>query len=203
MVPDSYHDFFVASASAAGALIGLLFVALSIWQDRDEEAEHVEAHSLRATAAFTVFSNALVVSLFALVPGDDLGTAATIVALLGLGFVTASAVRLARLRRTAVTVRRRDFVFIVGVTALFAWQLEMALRLWIHPGRHDIVGGLCTAVVISFSYGIGRAWELIGGPQVGVVSEVGRLLQEPGTPCAAPADTPPAGAPPADDAQAT
>lgn len=66
MVPADYHEFFSGCATVAGALIGLLFVAISVsphWPAPDAESTMFET---RAGVAFAVLINTLVVALVGL-----------------------------------------------------------------------------------------------------------------------------------------
>jgi hypothetical protein len=176
MVPTADHDFFTAAAAAVGTLIGLLFVALSVWRESDDVRGHVETHRLRAAAALTVFTNALTVSLFALVPEDNLGETATILAIVGLVSILASALRVVRLHRDGIFVRMRDLLFIGGGGALFVVQLLRGAVLWEHPRQSRVVNEIAELTIFFLLFGIARSWELIGGPEVGFLREAAQML---------------------------
>jgi len=169
VVPDNLHDFFIASAGVAGALVGLLFVAISIAADRLAAVRaEAQLHRVRALAALGAFVNALVVSLVALLPGDSLGSAVLIVAVVGLLLVGASLLSLLRAHQLRGR-QRRDALFVIGLLLVFGLQLAQAVLLINRPDDTQVVGTIAVLVLVCFMVGIGRAWELVGAPSLGAL----------------------------------
>lgn len=177
MVPADIHDFFVSSAGVAGALIGLLFVAISVAADRLARVEaEGQVHRIRARAALLAFVNALAVSLFAMLPGENIGLTAITVAILGLLFVLASLLSLVRLRDVRWATAR-DALFLVGMVVVFILELTSGIDVYQRPGDAGSVQEIAILVAVCFLIGIYRAWDLIGGPSIGFGHEVAALVR--------------------------
>jgi len=178
VVPAEIHDFFLASGGVAGALIGLLFVAISVSAERLARQDHAaQLHHVRASAALTAFINALVISLFALVPGQKIGLAAVIVGALGLGFVAAALLSLWRVRHVRWSTAR-DALFLLGLVAVFVVQVITGVQIIAQPAGAGNLNTIAILVIVCFLIGIARAWELIGGPLIGLTREVTALVSE-------------------------
>jgi len=154
---DSYNDFFAGSATIAGALVGLLFVALSIQPERNRDRHSVE-HRAVAGTAFTALVDALFTSLIGLQPGGGLQWGAIIFGAIGL----ISSVNLARRLREAsrrVQLSRRWSTFMGFIILVYAAQL--AVGLW-PMSQGDKASYTAAFIYAMFSLGIARSWELLG-----------------------------------------
>lgn len=170
MVPASFANFFLATAGAGGALIGLLFVAVSI--DRERTFGH-QAHPLRqgvASAAFAALSNAFFVSTWALLPHVNVGYVALIVGAASLLDTGRFAVDLLRRRaRPYPVVGWRGVARAVGIVApglaLYGYESVLAALLIQHPASVDYVYALGGVLLGIYAQGLARAWELLGAPR--------------------------------------
>jgi fucose 4-O-acetylase-like acetyltransferase len=188
VVPEDIRDFFTASGSVAGALIGLLFVAISVAGDRLARAEaDAQRLRIRAAAALTAFLNALAVSLFALIPGHKIGPAALAAGIVGLAFVLAALLSLIRAHQVRAA-KLGDAVFLLLLVVTFVIQVIQGAQVIAQPGNSGDVNTIAALVVVCFLIGIARAWELIGGPSIGLTREVTALVRGRGPGADHPAD---------------
>lgn len=169
-------SFFEASAGVAGALIGLLFVAVSVTLDRLAEEGSEQIPRVQASAALTAFTNALVVSLFSLLPGNPVGWTALSVGIVGITFVIASLLSVRRVHRSDPR-RMRDVLFLVGMLVVFVLEVEQGVAVIDNSRDAGAVQTLGVLVVVGFLIGIARSWELIGGPEIGLGREVRAIVR--------------------------
>ena len=180
MVPASFHDFFNGCASVAGALIGLLFVALSVSQEKLTGSDASIEHQVRAAAAFSALVNTLIIALVGLLPGASLGEVGIVLAIAGLATTTGSLALLYREQRRRVG--RGDVRLFAVLLVLYALQLANAVQL--NGSPRDVTGvarqgGLA---ILFFVFGIARSWQLVGARNVSLASTVTAVIQRPAGP---------------------
>ena len=173
MVPVSFHDFFSGCATIAGALIGLLFVALSVSPEylRGENAR--TDHQVRAGAAFSALVNTLILALLALLPTTDLGTVGIILAAIGLGTTAALIFALAREDKR---IGRGDLFMFVALLVLYGLQLANSLKLERTPHNVGLVVNQGELAVAFFLFGIARSWQLVGAREFGLMTTVAAMI---------------------------
>jgi Kef-type K+ transport system membrane component KefB len=154
----SYTSFFTGTATVAGALVGLLFVALSVSPERLRGDTGSLEHQAIAATAFTALVNALFVSLIGLEPGGGLRYGALILGLIGLSSSCGLALRLWRGRRVQELSGRWPLLLGV-IIAIYAVQVVTGAVPMSATGRADQAA---TFVYAMFAIGIVRAWELLG-----------------------------------------
>jgi hypothetical protein len=176
MVTGDYRDFFVALAGAAGALTGLLFVALSLTPRSSPTMATPLVRDVRASSALLAFTNALAVSLFGLVPDTNLGYPATAMGIVGLAFTAASLRSLLADLHTA-RARLRQLRLINLLVLIFGVELVGGILVII--GDHVITPKhlIGYALVASVLAGVARAWEIVSDHDTGLLASIATLVE--------------------------
>ncbi|HTZ30766.1 MAG TPA: hypothetical protein VMC83_42650 [Streptosporangiaceae bacterium] len=174
MVPAGYHDFFNGCASVAGALIGLLFVALSVSPAKLTGAESSAEHQVRAAAAFSALVNTLVVALSAMLPGTSLGDVGITLGCAGLA--TTSGLVVVLYREHQQKIGRGDIRMLAILLALYGLELANAVELGRSPHSAGGVSRQAWLAIFFFLFGIARSWQLAGARGISLASTVGRAL---------------------------
>jgi hypothetical protein len=180
VVPASYHDFFSACATVAGALIGLLFVAISISPAKLSGPIAEKDHQVKAAMAFSALVNTLVIALVTLLPRASLSLA--VIVLAGSGLSSTAGLIVLRLRDTGLRVRLDELILPGVLFLLYSLQLAIGIQLGgtpRAPGNLSSLGGLCIGF---FGFAIARAWALVGARNSSLLATVVEMASRPGDP---------------------
>ena len=168
MVPAEYQPFFMASTGASAALIGLLFVSVSVAPERVFGEKSDAVRQAQALSAFSALANIFFISLLSLIPDVPFGPLVTIVALPAM-VQTLGVLGLARQWRSAGIVFRGMFLFVASA-AIYGYELALGIELWRHPSDKGTLISVLFVLMGAYAIGLGRAWEIMGAPRSGFLA---------------------------------
>jgi len=171
MIPDQYREFFTATASTSGALIGLLFVAITVAPERERQEETRMEFRVRASVALLVFSNALSISLAALVPLVSLGWWC-LVSSLGILLFAAATTRSAMADRRRSPGSWRPIGLVAGLLVVVLFETWAGVRLVRDESNLNAIRILNYVLIADLLMGIGRAWQLASMRETGPLSSL-------------------------------
>lgn len=188
MVPPEYANFFVASTGASAALMGLLFVSITIAPERVFGEMALPGHRALALSSFTALANAFFISLSGLVPNVPFGLFVIIASGIAL---SQSLLLLGGLRSWQEQGRLfRGITLFVAAVAIYSGELAIGIELYINSpnasSNPGLVTGLLQLLLGVFAMGLARAWELLGAPRArglasSAVGWVEHRLEKPGS----------------------
>lgn len=165
MVPADYTTFFMTMAGVGATLFGLIFVAISIAPEVETGASAALERQVKATTAYVALLNSPIISLFALVPHQQIGIA--VLAFSGIGFINTFATIITLLLPSEQrSLRLRHSLFILAGLVLYGYEAAFGAQLVHTPQNVFTLFALSDLMIMISFFGVVRAWELIGVRQL-------------------------------------
>ena len=160
-----YQSFFVASAGASAALLGLLVVALSVVNADDNDSRTRELRTVLAGSAFVVLVDVFFVSIVALTGGSVvLALASGVMAIVGLLATRRLVPRAKRAGNFAPGFRSRRLNVAFATISVVGYSTQLVLALALLANRHSgaLQRALVLVIVAFYGSALARAWEVTG-----------------------------------------
>jgi hypothetical protein len=176
MVPEAFINFFLASSGAAAALVGLLFVAISIRPEHIVQANAPIERQAMAASTFTALLNVFFISLGALIP-LNIGTVILLMSTIGLISSSFLAWNLLKERGRWLNVVRRVFLILASFI-IYGFEFYTGILIIKEPyivGNFYVLAWLLLGVYLI---GLTRAWQLLGARRYGIIGVLLSPLRE-------------------------
>ncbi len=174
VLTEAYREFYSTTAASAGALTGLLFVAISAAPRRAPDVGLAVIQQVRAAAALVAFFNSLALSVFALVPEGSVRYPAVVLGIGGILF-TAAGTRSILSSPSTTGLRLRQLGLGSLLLLIFGTELIAGVILLADSHRNTPVQLISYAVASSLLLGVARAWELVGARDTGIIASLAVL----------------------------
>jgi hypothetical protein len=160
-----FEDFFIASAGASAAILGLLVVAVSVVNADDANPATRELRTVLAGSAFVALVDIFLVSIVALTGGSVVfGLSSLAMGALGLlatRRLIPRAMRAGNFSRDSRT-RELNIAFAFISVAAYTLQLGLAIALLADSHSSGLQRALVLVIVALYCSALGRAWVVTG-----------------------------------------
>ena len=157
---EHWESFYVIVGAAAGALIGIQFVVMTLIAENPPPRVN-EAGPAFATPTIVHFSAALLLSALVRIPWESIAGVAALWGFIGLAGVVYSLVVARRMRRQTTYRPDLDDWLYYCVLPLVGYAL-LVICAWLAGSHaHDALLGVAGAVLLLLFLGIHNAWDAI------------------------------------------
>jgi hypothetical protein len=164
-VAGHYESFFVASAGASAAILGLLVVAVSVVNADDENPTTRELRTVLAGSAYVALVDIFFVSIVALTGGSVVFALSSLaMATFGLLATRRLIPRAKRAGNFARGFRNRELnIAFASISAVgYSVQLGLAIALLANTESAALERALVLVIVVFYGSALGRAWVVTG-----------------------------------------